>query len=443
MAPLLPRLLPRLLLLLLCSFSTSLAAPPTKPYRPHELVLPLGKDPFTNHYHTAIHQRNPLVIVKLVVDLGGRSLWVDCERGFISASYEPVHCNSPLCKLAGSYSCGHFLGCRPRPGCNNNSCSIYSENPITKVTAVGELGKDIISLLSTEGHKSGQYVTLSDVRFSCAPNFLVFGLADGARGMLGLGRSAISLPTQISSAYRNIPRIFALCLTSSWDRAGVLFFGGGPYVFHPMEISHRLFYTPLVINPVSTSKTPLTRGEPSLEYFINVKKIMVRGTAIPIDPLLLAINSRGVGGTKISTTAPYTVLHSSIYWALLDAFDREARTMDLVRERPVPPFGLCYSTEKMGAERTGPAVPVIDLELEGTSTVWRVLGANSMVQVSGRISCLAFVDGGMWPMTSIVIGGRQLEDNLVQFDLVSNRLGLSNTLLSFETTCAHFNFTGV
>jgi hypothetical protein len=51
------------------------------------------------------------------------------------------------------------------------------------------------------------------------------------------------------------------------------------------------------------------------------------------------------------------------------------------------------------------------------------------------------VDGGVNPRTSIVIGGHQLEDNLLQFDLAASRLGFSSSLLFRQTTCANFNFT--
>ncbi|KAM1380189.1 hypothetical protein ACFX2I_021950 [Malus domestica] len=67
--------------------------------------------------------------------------------------------------------------------------------------------------------------------------------------------------------------------------------------------------------------------------------------------------------------------------------------------------------------------------------------ANSMVYVSNDVLCLGFVDGGEKPRTSIVIGGHQLEDNLLQFDLATSRLGFSSSLLFSRTTCGNFNFT--
>ena len=70
-----------------------------------------------------------------------------------------------------------------------------------------------------------------------------------------------------------------------------------------------------------------------------------------------------------------------------------------------------------------------------------MFGANSMVQVNDNVLCLGIVNGGEKATTSIVIGGYQLEDNLLQFDLASSRLGFSSLLYGSMTTCANFNFT--
>ncbi|KAF4347761.1 hypothetical protein G4B88_019533 [Cannabis sativa] len=84
--------------------------------------------------------------------------------------------------------------------------------------------------------------------------------------------------------------------------------------------------------------------------------------------------------------------------------------------------------------------------------VWRINGANSMVFVNKDVACLGFVDGGplrfvdwgiKFTRTSIVIGGHQIEVNLIQIDLVASRLGFSSSLLATQTTCSNFNFTSL
>ncbi|KDO74799.1 hypothetical protein CISIN_1g045937mg, partial [Citrus sinensis] len=76
-----------------------------------------------------------------------------------------------------------------------------------------------------------------------------------------------------------------------------------------------------------------------------------------------------------------------------------------------------------------------------SKVLWSIIGANSIVRVSNDVSCLGFVDGGVTPKTSIVIGGHQLDNNLVQFDIATSRLGFSNSLLLQRTMCSNFNFT--
>ncbi|GMN31387.1 hypothetical protein TIFTF001_044571 [Ficus carica] len=75
-----------------------------------------------------------------------------------------------------------------------------------------------------------------------------------------------------------------------------------------------------------------------------------------------------------------------------------------------------------------------------------------MVSVSNDVLCLGFVDGGpirfvdwgvKFTRTAIVIGGHQIEDNLLQFDLAASRLGFSSTLLTRKTSCSNFNFTSI
>ncbi|KAM0985127.1 hypothetical protein ACFX13_012660 [Malus domestica] len=113
---------------------------------------------------------------------------------------------------------------------------------------------------------------------------------------------------------------------------------------------------------------------------------------------LLAIDNKGYGGTKISTVNPYTVLETSIYNTMVNTFMKEVANIPKVK--PITPFGACFSLKNIG-----------------------------------------FVDGGKRPKTSIVIGGHQLEDNLLQFDLATSRLGFSSSLLFRRTTCVNFNFT--
>ncbi|XP_048136075.1 probable aspartic proteinase GIP2, partial [Rhodamnia argentea] len=172
---------------------------------------------------------------------------------------------------------------------------------------------------------------------------------------------------------------------------------------------------------------------------ILVTSIKINGRAVPLNMSLLDIGEDGNGGTKISTVDPYTVMETSIFEAVLKVFMEE--TKGVTRIPSVEPFKYCISSKNLGSARVGPPVPSIDLGLHDESVSWRIFGVNSMMHVKDVVLCLGFVDGGSNPRTSVVIGGHQLEDNLLEFDLVKRRLGFISTLLFMQTTCANFNST--
>ncbi|CAI8602966.1 unnamed protein product [Vicia faba] len=407
-------------------------------FRPKALVLPVTKDSAKTLQYTAqIKQRTPLVPLNLVVDLGGQFLWVDCENQYTSSTYRPARCRSAQCSLAKANGCGDCFS-SPKPGCNNNTCGLLPDNTITHTATSGELAEDVLSIQSTNGFNPGQTVSVSRFLFTCAPTFLLKGLASGATGMAGLGRTKIALPSQLASAF-SFARKFAICVSSS---NGVVIFGDGPYGFLPNIVldSNSLTYTPLLINPVSTASA-FSQGESSAEYFIGVKTIKIDSKVVSLNTSLLSINSNGVGGTKISTVDPYTVLEASIYKAVTDAFVKASIARNIKRVASFAPFEFCFSSDSVGVTRLGAAVPTIELFLQNENVVWRIFGANSMVNINDDVLCLGFVKGGENLQTSIVIGGYQLEDNLLQIDLAANRLGFSSLLFGRQTGCFNFNFT--
>ncbi|XAR57200.1 Nepenthesin [Bertholletia excelsa] len=405
-------------------------------FRPKALVLPVKKDPKTSQYLTHLRQRTPLVPVSLTLDLGGQFLWVDCEKGYVSSTKRPVECDSALCKLTGSGAC---TGCDPDKSDCKSTCSLIPDNSVKGVATSGDLDSDALSVQSTDGKNPGRAVSVSRFHFVCGATFLLDGLARGVKGMAGLGRTPISLPTQFSSAFK-FPQKFAICLSSGPrdGQGGVVFFGDGPYMFLPdIDAANKLSYTSLIRNPVSTASAYFS-GDASSEYFIGVKGIKINNKKVLINTTLLSINKEGFGGTKISTVNPYTVLETSIYKAVSSFFAKELS--GLPRAKAVAPFEVCFPSKAIGATRVGPAVPQIELVLSNKN-VWTIFGMNSMVNVNNDVLCLGFVDGGAEPRTSIVIGGHTIENNFLQFDLEKKRLGFSSSLLFWRTTCANFNFT--
>ncbi|XP_043810709.1 probable aspartic proteinase GIP2 [Manihot esculenta] len=395
----------------------------------------------------------PLAKKSFVVDLGGPNFWMDCDYGkYISSSFKRSQCGSAPCSVAKA-TCGG--GCLPghhRPACNIETCHVLIHNKLTGGESdVGVISLDKISLQSTQGSKAGPSVAISDFIFACAYDRGVGNLARGANGMVGLGRDQIALPTQLSSAVGgSLRRNFAICLPSTSKSNGVIFFGDSPYVFYPgynkskaIDVSSRFQHTQLYINTGFTGSSVVVRGPPSSEYFINVTSIMVNKKPIHVNLTLLEFKKTGKGGTKISTVEPYSKLETTIHKALVKAFDEEIAAWNASKVAPVAPFTDCYTVGNMGMTVLGIGVPDIAFVLEGNKNLyWEMYGANSMVEVSRDVICLPFLDAGdeTGIRTSIVMGAHQLQDNLLQFDIASNRLSFTSTLLLEEVECSNFKF---
>lgn len=381
---------------------------------PDSVLLPVTKDLATLQYVTQIHYGIPQVPTKLVIDLGSPFLWVDCASGYVSSKRIipscSIQCSSAKAFRFGNNSC--FSG-TSRSEAHPSTCDLFTENGITQLTSRGELAEDIVAIQSVE---DGKIMKIDHFLFACAPTSLLNGLARGAQGMLGLGRSPVALPSQLAAAF-DFHKKFASCLSSS---NGFILFGGRDSLFSP-DISRSLTYTPLVCNP----------GGNNQEYFINVRSIKINGKR-------LALGQGGIKGTKISTTVPYTTLESSIYGTLVKAYIRAANVVNMTMVAPVAPFGLCFSSKGIGVNELGADVPAIELVLQSEMVKWRIHGRNSMVGVSDEVMCLGLLDGGLDSNTSIVIGGLQLEDTLLDFDLGTCMLGFSLPHQMRQTSCSKF-----
>ncbi|KAK4425724.1 putative aspartic proteinase GIP2 [Sesamum alatum] len=378
-------------------------------------TLSIRKDPKTSQFYTTIQMGSNLVAINAVIDLGGPFLWFACND-YVSNTYAPIPCGSTKCEFAKGLGC---VGCNlpPRPGCTNDTCGAFPYNPFMDMLVSQGFAEDTFYIKDR--------VSLPDYSFSCMDKDFLEGLASGATGMLGLARTNISFHKQVVSRF-NLPDKFSLCLPSS----GIGKLSVGPSVF-----PGSLQTTPLIINPVGTYPIFET-GEPSDEYFIDVRSIRVDGKPLSVKNSYFSIDENGVGGTKISTIRNFTALHTNIYKPFTRAYLKAASNMKIKSIAAVPPFRACFSSDSISRTPAGPSAPAIDLVLPGKDVYWRINGANSLVEIDQKTTCLAFVDGGSDPRTSIVIGAHQLEENLLEFDLVSSQLSFSSSLLVQNSSCS-------
>uniref|UniRef100_A0A0E0M1G7 Peptidase A1 domain-containing protein n=1 Tax=Oryza punctata TaxID=4537 RepID=A0A0E0M1G7_ORYPU len=424
-----------LLLLVVVSPCHAAAGGGPRPTRLKAVAMPVSRDDTTKQYVATFQQRTPRVAVKAVVDLsGGATLWVDCYAGYVSSSYAGVPCGSKSCRLVKSPSCYiACLGSPASPACLNRTCTGHAENTVTSSVGRGNVITDVLSLPTTfhPARGPGPLAAAPEFLFTCGPTSLTEGLAGGATGMVSLSRARFALPTQLAGTFR-FSRRFALCLPSAPADAGVVVFGDARYVFDDLDHSNSLLYTPLI------------RTDKSTEYFISLKRIVMDDRAVPLNATLLDVGENGMGGTKLSTVSPYTVLETSIHEAVTSAFAASMATAGIPRVPAVAPFELCYDRSKMESSAIAGEliVPVVELyvqsEVKSKVAPWMVRGVNLMVRAGDEALCLAVVDGGVAPETSVVIGGHMMEEILLVFDLEKSRLGFTPNLGAFGLSCSKF-----
>lgn len=357
------------------------------------LIFPVTKDASTLQYTTQIQMGSPGVSSKLVLDLNGPFLWADCSSSF--SSHKPIRSGSLRCLLA-------------------NSCTLNPQNTITKITKPGHLAEQSMTVDYVNSHNSKPIPTVQNLLFSCAATVLLQGLASGANGMLGLGRSKISLPSQLSNTF-GTRRKFSICLSES---DGVIFSGD-----MTSDMYKSLMYTPLISKSTSD------------DYYINVKSVKVNNKR-------LALGTKSID-TKVSTVVPYTTMDTTTYDIFEKAFIVAAKNMNMTRvvTPATTTFGVCYSSQKSYPVHITPAsvqrAPTVELVLQSEMVKWRIDGRNSMVRISDEVVCLGILDGGLSDERVIVIGGYQLEDNLLEFNLGTSMLGFSSSLR--QTSCSRLN----
>lgn len=383
---------PLLFFFLLLLLHTSFSLLQTPEEFPPSILLPLSKDRPAGQYLARIHHGNPLGPAQLVLDLGSPSVWTDCA----SSRPTSLTCRSIQCSAANSASCrAASSSVAPPP------CTLPLQNPVTGESATGELVEDGVVLALDD---EGPIAAVDRFLMSCAPSVLLKGLASGARGVIGFGRTRIGAPEQISHSF-GYSKKFSLCLSSS---NGMIFSGKGLN----SDFSKSLIYTPLL------------NGD---DYSINLKAIQIQNKKLSLG---LPNKISQFGSIKVSTVSQYSTMRSEIYRVFLRAFTMAAESQNLSLVQQIAPFGACFRSGFSGS------VPVIDLLLQSEMVKWRIHGHNSMVKVSDDVMCLGFLDGGDNLGNSIVLGGHQLEDNLLEFDLGTSMLGFSSSLVMKKTSCS-------
>ncbi|XP_044345502.1 chitinase CLP-like [Triticum aestivum] len=367
-------------LVALLVLAVSLAWPASSQSLP--VLVPVTKDPATSLYTLPFHYG-----ANLVVDIAGPLVWSTCQPGRLPAKFP---CTLPTCRLANAYP---VPGCH-EPGCEQDrrkdgTCTAYTYNPVTGVCASGSLDRTRIVANTTDGSNPVSQVNVRAVA-ACAPETLLASLPRGSTGVAGLAGSGLALPAQ------------------------------------------------------SLEYTPLVQRNENPAYSVLVKSIAMDNTRVSVPDSALA-----TGGVVLSTMVPYTTLRRDVYRPFVDAFAKAVVAQSrhgwpVARAvKPVAPFELCYDSGTLVSGRGGYFVPGVTLTLDGGKN-WTMFGGGSMLNVEPGTACLAFVEmkgvkAGDGRAPAVLIGGFQMENFLLEFDMEKKQLGFFR--LPFYAPCGQFNFT--
>ncbi|TKW18753.1 hypothetical protein SEVIR_5G452250v4 [Setaria viridis] len=397
--------------LLLLAVSALVLAWPASCAEP--VLFPVAKDAATSLYTIPVRDG-----ANHVIDLAGPLLWSTCAADHLPAN---ITCQDPVCKLANAY---RQPGCRDAGQTCKHRCTAYPYNPVTGRCAAASLIHTRLVANTTDGKNPLRQVSVRAMA-ACAPKKLLARLPRDASGVAGLAASGLALPAQ------RVAGKFTLCLPRQGE--GVAIFGGGPLFLLPESAAGDLTTT--------LAFTPLRSRRDNPSYYLPVKAI-----AVDKAPVQLPKDALATGGVVLGTTAPYTALRPDVYRQFVDAFDKAlTRQWNTTKKVPaVAPFEFCYDSKTLpGPTRIGWFVPDIDLVLEGGKTNWTFGGLSSMVDVNDfTAACLGFVEmkkGGYGGAPAVVIGGFQMENHVLQFDLEKRRLGFAR--VPIFTSCSNFNFT--
>lgn len=334
----------------------------------------------------------------VIVDTGSDLTWVQCQpcrlcynqpeplfNPSISPSFQSVACNSSACQSLESAT-GNSGLC----GTNSQTCGYdvsYGDGSYTK----GELGQDHLVLGRT---------SVDNFVFGCGKNNRgLFGLASG---LMGLGRSDLSLISQTSGVFGGV---FSYCLPSTEaESSGSLVFGGDASVF---KNSTPVSYTKMVPNPQLFSF-----------YFLNLTGMTIGGVAVQD-------SSFGKSGFLIDSGTVITRLPPSIYKAVKPEFLKQFSGYP-----SAPGYSILDTCFDLSAyEEVN--IPTIKIYFEGNAEMEvDVAGVLYFVKSDASQACLALASLQYEDEIGI-IGNFQQRNTRVIYDTKQSQVGFAKETCSF------------
>lgn len=320
----------------------------------------------------------------MVMDTGSDVNWMQCEpcsncyqqsdpifNPADSSTYQTVPCNSQQCKSLDLSSCMYFT----------DTCLYqvdYGDGSITN----GDFATETMSF--------GRSGTVPNVAIGCGHDNQ--GLFAGAAGLIGLGCTALSLPSQINA------KTISYCLVNR----------------DTVDSSTLEFNS---VWPSDSVTAPLLKNYKLPTFFyVGMTGISVGDEDVAMPKGCFEIDKDGGGGIILDSGTAVTRLTTQVYNAVRDAFAKAASKLPRASEFEI--FDTCYDFGKLKKVD----VPTVSFHLAGGGTLALKTG-NYLVPVDehGKY-CFAFAPT---PRSMSIIGNIQQQGTRVSYDITKSLVSFS------------------
>ncbi|KAG8379365.1 hypothetical protein BUALT_Bualt07G0081000 [Buddleja alternifolia] len=353
--------------------------------KPQQLESPLisGAKQGSGEYFARIGVGRPAKDSLMVIDTGSDVTWLQCQpcsncydqtnpifNPSSSSTYKPLNCQSDKCSSLQVSACRR-----------TNTC-LYQVSYGDGSYTVGDFATETISFASSGG-------SVDNIALGCGHDNQ--GLFAASDGLLGLGRGALSLPSQIKATS------FSYCLVNrDSTSSSTLEFNSA----HPSDS----VLAPLLKNSLI-----------STFHYVGLTGISVGGRPVDIPASLFEIGN-GRGGVIVDSGTAVTRLRTEVYNLVRDSFARLVQNLPSAGDFSL--FDTCYDLSSMTTAR----VPTVSFQFSGGKTL-PLPPTNYLIPVdnAGKF-CFAFA--GTSGQLSI-IGNAQQQGTRVSYDLANNYIGFS------------------
>ncbi|KAF4387656.1 hypothetical protein G4B88_003983 [Cannabis sativa] len=346
----------------------------------------------------------------VIVDTGSDLTWVQCQPCKLCYNQK-----DPLFNPSSSHSYHSIL-------CNSTTCRALQSatgNSVIDLTIVNVDTRNRLALAATTWLAMAMdHTQVAKLVAALAVNGFVFGcgrnnkgLFGGASGLMGLGRSDLSLISQTDSLFKGV---FSYCLPSSTEpnASGSLVMGFDSSTY---KNSTPILFTKMVQNP----QLPTF-------YFLNMTGISVGGVALSLSNSS-SNNSFGKGGILIDSGTVITRLAPSVYKVVKEEFVKQFSGFP-----SAPGFSIldtCFNLS--GYDQIN--LPTLKMQFDGNAAELSidVTGVLYMVKTDASQICLALASLAYEEEIGI-IGNYQQKNQRVIYDTKGSKLGFAEEICSFN-----------